>query len=150
MGNSLTFKPFGISYVGMATAVLEQAPAINVNSAKAGQVALKGFFRIAKQWGLKPAEQRVLLGDLPQTTYCRYQKLPEVQLSRDLLERLSYVLGIYKALHILFQDPAHADGWIRRANEAYPFNASSALEYMLQGSLTRLAEVRLYLDTQRG
>ena len=70
-------------------AILDQVPTINVNSAEAGKVALKGFFCIAKQWRLKPAEQRVLLGELPATTFSRYQKLPEVQLNRDLLERIS-------------------------------------------------------------
>lgn len=121
-----------------------------LDTPEAGRVALKGFFRIAGQWGLKPVEQRVLLGSLPATTFNRYRKLPEVQLGRDLLERISYVLGIYKALHILFQDADRADGWIRRPNQAFPFNGQSALDYMLQGSLVHLAEVRQYLDAQRG
>ena len=134
----------------MATASLEASHIVELNSPQTGRVALKGFFRIARQWNLKPSEQRVLLGDLPQTTFSRYQKLPEVQLNRDLLERISYVLGIYKALHVLFQDAGHADEWIWRPNEAFPFNGASALDYLLQGSLTRLAEVRSYLDAQRG
>lgn len=125
-------------------------PSTGLDTPRAGRVALKGFFRIAEAWGLKPAEQRVLLGSLPATTFNRYRKLPEIQLSRDLLERISYGLGIYKALHILFQDADRADGWIRRPNEAFPFNGQSALDYMLQGSLVHLAEVRQYLDAQRG
>lgn len=123
---------------------------LRTSTPKAGRVALKGFFQIARQWGLKAAEQRVLLGALPPTTFNRYKGLPEVVLGHDLMERISYVLGIYKALHILFQDEARANGWIRRPNEAFPFNGVSALDYMLQGSLARLAEVRQYLDAQRG
>lgn len=117
---------------------------------RVGQVALKGFFRIAERWGLKAGEQRTLLGELPATTYHRYRKLPDVELSRDLLERISYILGIYKALHILFQDSDRADSWVRRPNTDFPFNGRSALDYLLQGSLVRLAEVREYLDAQRG
>jgi len=138
-------KSISYDYRGFRTDVYDQR-----ELCPSGEGSLNGLFRIARQWGLKPVEQRVLLGDLPQTTFNRYQKLPEVQLSRDLLERVSYVLGIYKALHILFQDSAQADGWLRRPNQVFPFNGNSALEYLLQGSLTRLAEVRAYLDAQRG
>ncbi len=121
-----------------------------IHSPKAGRVALKGFFEIAKCWGLSTQEQRTLLGDLPRSTFHKYQKLPEVALSRDLLERISYILGIYKNLGILFSDARSADTWIRRPNTAYPFNGQSALERMLAGSVTDLAAVREYLDAERG
>ena len=80
-----------------------------------GQVALKGFFAIARQWKLKPGEQRTLLGDLPATTFNRYKQLPQVALNRDLMERISYILGIHKALRILFHD---ADGCDQRCGES--------------------------------
>lgn len=116
----------------------------------AGQVALKGFFGIVRQWALPPEAARTLLGDIGKSTFYRYQKLPAVALSRDTLERISYLLGIYKALRILFTSEQRAAEWIRRANSAPPFNGRSALDWMLQGRVTDLADVRRYLEAQRG
>lgn len=134
----------------MASHLMYAEASSPMDEAHIGQVALKGFFRIAALWGLKPREQRVLLGDLSATTFNRYQKLPRTALHRDLLDRISYLLGIYKALNILFQDTERAHEWVRRPNTAFPFGGQSALDYMLQGSLVRLADVRAYLDAQRG
>lgn len=92
----------------------------------------------------------VLLGGLPKSTYHAYRKLPEVSLGRDLMERISFVLGIYKALQILFQNQEHAHEWIHQPNSDFPFNGRSALERMKAGSLVDLAAVRQYLDSQRG
>jgi hypothetical protein len=68
----------------------------------------------------------------------------------DTLERLSYLLGIYKALQILLPDPQAADEWVRKSNSAPPFGGDSALERMLSGQVADLYVVRQYLDAQRG
>jgi len=117
---------------------------------QAGRVALKGFFGVAEAWELTAAEGRVLLGGIGKTAYYKYRACPEIALPRDALERISFVLGIYKALHLLFPDGAQADAWIRRANSAPPFNGQSALDRMLGGSIMDLAAVRQYLDFMRG
>jgi hypothetical protein len=65
------------------------------------------------------------------------------------MERISYVLGIYKALQVLLPDAAAADGWVRRPNAAPPFGGRSALERMLSGNVADLFLVRQYLDAQR-
>lgn len=132
-----------------------QAPAIptaagDVHGAAAGRVALKGFFAITEGWGLSAAEQQVLLGGIGRTTCAKYRKLPEVALARDTLERISYVMGIHKALLILFGSPGRASAWLRKANSAAPFHGRSALARMLGGSITDLAAVREYLDAMRG
>jgi hypothetical protein len=67
-----------------------------------------------------------------------------------VLERLSYILGIYKALQILLPDEAAADAWIRQPNDAAPFGGRTALERMLSGHVADLYEVRRYLDAERG
>ena len=71
-------------------------------------------------------------------------------LSRDVLERISYVLGIYKALQILFPDPARADAWVKRPNAAPLFAGQRALDRLLSGNVSDLFVVRQYLDAQRG
>jgi hypothetical protein len=59
-------------------------------------------------------------------------------------------LGIYKALNILLPSERSADEWVRKPNAAPIFHGQSALERMLAGSLVDLADVRRYLDAQRG
>lgn len=112
--------------------------------------ALRAFFRIAAAWGLSATEERVLLGNPPASTFFKWKKQHAGTLSRDVLERISYVLGIYKALQVLFPDPARADGWVKRPNSASLFGGRSALERMLGGNVSDLFVVRQYLDAQRG
>ncbi len=111
---------------------------------------LRAFFRIAERWGLSTAQQRVLLGRPPSSTYFKWKKERAGNLPRDALERISYILGIYKALEILLPDPARADGWIKEPNSAPLFAGRSALERMLGGNVSDLYVVRQYLDAQRG
>jgi len=108
----------------------------------------RAFFRIMDAWNVSDAEALRLLGKLSRSTFYTYKKGEGGPLAADTLERISYVLGIYKALQMLFIQTEQADGWIRRPNER--FGGSSALERMLGGRVVDLAEVRTYLDGVRG
>lgn len=119
-------------------------------AADLGGPALRAFFRIAQAWDLKSAEARRLLGDPPESTFYKWKKQQDGAPSRDVVERISYVLGIFKALELLFPDPTRADAWIRKPNAALPFGGRSALERMLSGNVADLYVVRSYLDAQRG
>lgn len=122
----------------------------NLQTPQAGKVALKGFFAITTLWGVEPEQAMTLLGGIGKTTFYKYRTLPEVTLPNDTLERISYVLGIHKALRVLFPDEARAAAWVSKHNAAEPFNGHSALDWMLQGRVTDLADVRRYLDAVRG
>lgn len=112
---------------------------------------LRAFGRIAAAWGLSVDEQLRLLGDPPRSTFFAWRKAPEkARLSRDTLERLSNILGIYQALQILLPQPAVADAWVRQPNGAAPFGGRPALERMLAGNVSDLNLVRRYLDAARG
>jgi hypothetical protein len=67
-------------------------------------------------------------------------------LSYDQLERISLVLGIYKALKLLFVDNANGVRWLKATNSDLPFAAGSPLDRMLRGSIDDLYAVRRYLD----
>ena len=112
--------------------------------------ALRTFFRISDAWGVGADDARRLLGSPPRSTYFAWKKHPPAQLPRDVLERISYVLGIYKALQILLPEPSAADGWIRRPNKAPLFGGKPAIDRMLSGNVADLFVVRQYLDAQRG
>ena len=112
--------------------------------------ALRTFFRMAEQWKLRIADQRKLLGDPPESTFYKWKRERDAALGRDTLERISYLLGIWQALQILFPDPAQADAWLHKPNTAPLFGGHSALERMLSGNVADLFVVRQYLDAQRG
>lgn len=115
--------------------------------------ALRTFFRIAQAWELNVAEQLRLLGDPPRSTFYKWREGSAAgqspRIPRDVLERISYVLGIWKALQILFPDPARADAWVRRPNDAPIFGGRTALDVMLSGNVADLYVVRRYLDGER-
>ncbi|MET0332127.1 MAG: MbcA/ParS/Xre antitoxin family protein [Dyella sp.] len=115
-----------------------------------GGPALRAFFQLAERWDLRVAEQRRLLGDPPESTFYKWKRERDGQLARDTLERISYLLGIWKALQILFPDPQQADAWVRKPNQAPLFAGQSALQRMLAGNVSDLFAVRQYLDAQRG
>ena len=126
-----------------------QIPASHHSDADKTTAGLTAFFSIASEWALDTEQQRVLLGSPGRSTFFKWKKQLRGQLSRDTLDRISYLLGIYKALHILF--PAHsAQEWLRNPNQATLFGGQSPLDYMLGGSLIALADVRRYLDAARG
>ena len=115
-----------------------------------GGPALRAFTNIAEAWGLSVAEQLKLLGLASRSTFFKWRREREPRLPRDTLERLSYLLGIYKALQILLPDARAADQWVRMPNQAPLFGGRSALDRMLSGQVSDLFVVRQYLDAERG
>ncbi len=115
-----------------------------------GGAGLRAFANIAEAWKLTVAEQLKLLGIGSRSTFFKWRREREPRLSRDTLERLSYLLGIYKSLQILIPDARAADEWIRKPNSAAPFGGRSALGRMLSGQVADLYVVRQYLDAERG
>ena len=112
---------------------------------------LRAFFAIARDWALNTEEQMVLLGAPGRSTFFKWKSAPEsAELKRDTLERLSYLLGIYKALQILLPDAAAADTWVKKPNSAPLFGGKRALDRMLGGNVADLIAVRQYLDARRG
>src|SRR2546421_12043652 len=112
----------------------------------AAAAGLRAFGKIAQLWSLSIPEQLALLGIASRSTYFKWRKEPHPKLPPDTLERLSYLLGIYKALQLLLPDPHAADEWVRRPNDAPLFGGKSALERMLSGHVADLYIVRQYLD----
>lgn len=125
-------------------------PAIDLATREAGQALLRAFFNIAEAWKLSPREAMTLLGLRSRSTFHVWKEGRSGPLPRDTVERLSYVLGIYKSLQMLLPSPQAADEWIRKPNAAPLFGGRSALERLLSGHVADLYEVRRYLDAQRG
>jgi hypothetical protein len=112
------------------------------------EAALRAFFGLVELWGLTMDEARVLLGQPSRARLYNWKAGRARGLPHDTVQRISYLLGIHKALQILYADPRMADGWIKRPNAA--FGGQSALGRMLAGDVSDLAAVRAHLDAARG
>lgn len=137
----------GSKHKNAGTRVRKEYDAHRVSSA-----ALQAFFNLSKRWGLSTNEERTLLGSPAKSTFFKWKKDKSSTrpLNKDALERISYLLGIFKDLNILLPSERAADEWIKKPNSAFSFQGQSALDRMLGGSLVDLADVRRYLNSQRG
>lgn len=111
-----------------------------------GEPARRVFARIADVWSLSGEEQDAILGQPLESAFRLDGAAGGIQ--AETLQRISYLLGIYRALHAIFPNDDQADSWIRRANKAPLFGGLSALELMCTGKVCDLASVRQYLDAQ--
>ena len=112
---------------------------------------LETIFNIFEIWGLSNAQQQTLLGLHNEGTFFNWRKRPaSATLTNDLLERISYLLGIWRSLQLLIPEAKLSDSWIQAPNSSMAFNGQSPLERMLGGQVLDLAHVRQYLDAERG
>jgi hypothetical protein len=111
--------------------------------------ALRGFFRIVERWKIRDEDARGLLGGLSSSAYYDWKKNPDRVLEVDRITRISYLTGIYKALHILYGDKL-ADEWVNLPNSNAIFGGRTALAYMIGGGLLAMQTVRKLLDARRG
>ena len=111
-----------------------------------GATMFKAALNLFGRWDLTD-EQAAIVLDMPLRTYRRWKAEVPGRLSRDGRARLSNLMGIHKALRIIFTEPARSYAWVKAPNAA--FGGPSALEVMLGGELTDLMRVRRYLDAER-
>ena len=112
--------------------------------------ALKGFFNIMARWSVRDEDARQLLGGVTNGPYYEMKKSPEHRvLDADRLVRVSYLIGIFKALNILHGEKL-ADGWVHLPNANPIFRGTSPLVYMIQGGIPAMQTVRRLLDARRG
>ncbi|WP_348266660.1 MbcA/ParS/Xre antitoxin family protein [Edaphobacter paludis] len=112
--------------------------------------AIKGFLRIMEKWGIKDTEARQLLGGLSSGSYYGFKKEPKHRtLDQDTLTRISLLVGIFKALNILYSKSL-ADAWIKLPNRNSMFRGMTPLAYMIQRGLPGMLHVRQLLDARRG
>lgn len=127
------------------TAARDFAP-VPITDAEAAAMfrAAVNLFRL---WGLTD-EQAATLLDLTVRSYRRWKAGVTGRIDRDTRARLSNLMGIHKALRIVFREPQRGYAWLKAPNAA--FGGRSALDVMLGGELTDLMRVRRYLDAERG
>ncbi len=131
----------------------EPAVLVDLNSRaereRLSRSALMGFFKLVGAWNVRDDDARELLGGLSSSSYYDWKKNPDRVLEVDRITRISYLLGIYKALHILYGDKL-AGEWVHLPNTNIIFAGRAPLAYMLAGGLVAMQTVRKLLDARRG
>ena len=107
----------------------------------------RASLNLLRLWGVSDDQAATLL-DLPRRSFARWKAGEVGRIGRDGKARLSNLMGIHKALRIIFSDASRGYAWIKAPNTA--FGGASALNVMLGGELTDLMRVRRYLDAERG
>ncbi|HXW75898.1 MAG TPA: antitoxin Xre/MbcA/ParS toxin-binding domain-containing protein [Candidatus Eremiobacteraceae bacterium] len=111
---------------------------------------LKAFFNLIDRTHIRDADARELLGGVSNGPYYAMKKNAHGRvLDVDTLQRISFLIGIYKALHILHSEPL-ADEWIKLPNDNPIFSGITPLDYMKRGGLPAMQIVRRLLDARRG
>ena len=111
--------------------------------------AIKGLNRIARHWKLRDEDTRALLGGMSSGSFYEFKRRATRTLDEDQLTRVSLLIGIYKALNILYS-PKLADAWMTLPNANPMFGGDTALQYVKKGGIPALVRVRQLLDARRG
>ena len=111
--------------------------------------AVRAFFNMIARWSIRDEDARVLLGGMSNGPYYEMKKNPDRVLDADRLLRISYLVGIFKALNILYSTKL-ADAWITLPNSNRIFGGQTPLAYMMKGGLPAMQTVRRLLDARRG
>lgn len=112
---------------------------------QAMQRAVVALFR---HWGVSDTDAAILLGGISAKTFRRWKDGDHGRVTRDLADRLSNLLGIHKALRLVFADPVAGYRWMSAPNAA--FGGASALDLLRQGGMEDILRLRRYLDSVRG
>ena len=110
--------------------------------------ALQAFFNIMARWKVRDEDARLLLGGVSNGPFYEMKRQPDRTLDTDRLTRVSYLVGIYKALHILHGE-ALADEWVHLPNTNPIFAGETPLAYIRRGGLPAMQTVRRLLDARR-
>ena len=131
----------------------EPSPLVDLSDGKQRErlsaSALKAFFALVEAWGLKDDDTRRLLGGISNGAYYALKRQPDRALDQDRITRISFLVGIFKALHVLHGETL-ADAWVRLPNANRLFGGRTPLAYMLAGGIPAMQTVRRLLDARRG
>ena len=115
---------------------------------------LRTFLAITDLWGLTESERLLILGGPSRSTYYGWLKAArdgrDLILPTDTLIRISAILGIHKAMQILFSTDADCADWLRTPHRSQPFGGQPPLALIAGGMQDGLMAVRRFLDAARG
>jgi hypothetical protein len=132
-------------------AQLAEETHINIESSDDRRKLARMVTRLFELWHLPAADQLELLG-LSRTSRAqisRYRQGGALPSSRDMLDRIGWLLSIHKSLRLLYpQNEGIRSTWIKRRNRI--LDDQRPLDIMKYQGLIGIARVARYLDFLRG
>jgi hypothetical protein len=113
------------------------------------RAAVPAFFKLTQAWSLKDETARQLLGGISNGAFYQLKGGEKKTLDQDRLTRISLLLGIFRALNILYSRKL-ADAWINLPNANPMFQGETPLAYLIKGGVPALMRLRQLLDARRG
>ncbi|MFW5837564.1 MAG: antitoxin Xre-like helix-turn-helix domain-containing protein [Desulfovibrionaceae bacterium] len=146
---SISCRNLALSFIPQAGH--DPSPCIDLSSPlereRLSPSAIKAFFNIMERWKTSEAVGRALLGGVSRGRYHSLKK-GRGKLDQDELTRVSLLVGVFKALHILHSEKL-ADAWMSLPNRNRIFGGGSPLDYLVHGGLPAFLNVRRLLDARR-
>ena len=128
-----------------------ESPRVNLEATNERKKLAKMVTRLFELWGLSTADQLELLG-LSRTSrsqLSKYRKGGALPSSRDMLDRIGWLLAIHKSLRLLYpRNEKIRYTWVNRRNQM--LNGQRPLDVMKEQGLIGIASVARYLDFLRG
>lgn len=112
------------------------------------RASIPAFFRLVQAWQVRDEAARQLLGGVSNSVYDQLKRDKRKTLDQDKLTRISVLLGIFKALNILYSRKL-ADAWVNLPNAHPMFHGEAPLAYMIRGGVPALLRVRQLLEARR-
>ena len=134
-----------------AMAQVAQEAHINIESSEARKKLALMVTRLFELWNVTTADQLELLG-LSRTSRAqisKYRSGGAVPSSRDMLDRIGWLLSIHKSLRLLYPRNENIRyTWVKRRNRI--LDDQRPLDIMTYQGLLGIARVARYLDYLRG
>ena len=150
----MTYAPLPGFTQAAAPPPLDASRFTSSNRRRLSGPAMRTFIAIADLWALSQNERLLVLGLPSPSTYYGWVKAARegdsFTLPTDTLLRISAVLGIHKALRILFASDVEGLRWLRDPHAALPFGGQPPIALALCGTQDGLMLVRRFLDAARG
>lgn len=108
----------------------------------------RAIISLFDKWNVSDVDAALILGGIATRTFRRWKDGDYGRVNRDLADRMSNLLGIHKALRVIFSDVARCYEWVQAKNDA--FGGKSALSILKQGGMEDIVRIRRYLDAARG
>lgn len=127
------------------------APQVDLHSRASRERLARMVVQLLERWRVSAVDQATLLGlsTNSRSTVARYRRGEPLADSPDLLARAGHLLGIHKALRIIFpHDLELAYRWVSAPNRR--FGGEPPLAIMRRHGYEGILAVRRYLDFERG
>jgi len=126
-------------------------PTVDLRTRASRERLARVVAQLLERWKLSAVDQATLLGlsANSRSTIARYRRGEPLADSPDLIARAGHLLGIHKALRIIFpHDRELAYRWVSAPNRR--FGGEPPLAIMRRHGYEGILAVRRYLDFERG